>query len=240
MSNLKVFGNPQELAVHLVEKLINLVETHPEKSFHLALSGGKTPDLIFMVLADSLFTPAFLEKLHFWWVDERMVHPDNPESNYGKFKQLFLSKTDFPETNIHRIKGENEPENEVVNYATQILGTLKHRAELPVFDFVLLGMGNDGHTASIFPNQMELLDSMNICALAVHPETGQKRITLTGKVLNNAENICFVVTGIEKSECLFEILSDSEKSKQLPASYIRPVTGILEWYVDESALKSVV
>ena len=102
--------------------------------------------------------------------------------------------------------------------------------------FVILGLGDDGHTASIFPDQMELLNSDLICAVAHHPVTGQARVTLTGKQINKALAVNFLVTGSNKAERLSDIALEGEKSKLLPASYIHPVNGELFWYCDASAL----
>ena len=100
-------------------------------------------------------------------------------------------------------------------------------------------MGDDGHTASIFPDQMELLQSGQICEVAAHPETGQKRVTLTGNVINNAEIVCFLVTGTSKANQFSEIRNRTEKANLLPAAYIIPENGVLYWYVDESVAQPI-
>ena len=109
---------------------------------------------------------------------------------------------------------------------------------MPKFDLIMLGLGEDGHTASIFPNRIELLESEKICAVAVHPESGQKRITLTGKVINNAETIIFIATGKNKSKVVGEILNQKGRYKSYPASFIYPRDGELYWLLDQdSAVK---
>jgi 6-phosphogluconolactonase len=105
----------------------------------------------------------------------------------------------------------------------------------PIFDLILLGMGDDGHTASIFPNQIHLLNSKLICEVAVHPQIGQKRITLTGKVINRASKVCFLVTGANKADRMAEIWENQEKANLLPAAKIHPDSGDLSWYLDELA-----
>ena len=161
--------------------------------------------------------------------------PDDPDSNFGVVYQLLFSKIDIPEVNIHRIRGEKEPLQEANNYIKQIKGSLKMNMGWPQFDLILLGMGEDGHTASIFPNQLELLKSERICEVATHPVTFQQRITLTGRAINCAAKVCFLVTGTNKAGCLSEIWLKSEKAKLLPAAYIQPANGELFWCVDESA-----
>lgn len=230
-SNLFVFKSPEELANEFANKLMSRVENHPGDKFHLAISGGKTPDLLFSALNNQFLHSPLWHKVHFWWVDERMVPPDHPESNYRVANQLLLSPISIPEENIHRIKGENNPEEEALFYAVQIRKNLPAGNGWPVFDLILLGMGDDGHTASIFPDQMELLESDQICAVATHPVSGQKRVTLTGKAINNAAKICFLVTGAGKAERLKEMRNYPDLARSLPAFHILNA----EWFVDHAA-----
>jgi 6-phosphogluconolactonase len=131
--------------------------------------------------------------------------------------------------------GEEEPHAEADRYEAILKTQLPIRDGLPCFDLVLLGMGTDGHTASIFPDQMQLLHSGRICEVAIHPETGQNRITLTGSVINNAERVCFMVTGGSTASVLATILADGKGAEKYPAAHIKPTNGILEWYLDEEA-----
>lgn len=236
IQNLHIYKNPEELAQQFTEVLISEIENTSGIAFHLAISGGKTPDLLFATLAGKNLNESFWEKVHFWWVDERMVLPTDPESNFGVVNRLLFSKISIPETNIHRIKGENQPDFEAQNYVSQIVRELPLLNGLPIFDMILLGMGDDGHTASIFPNQMHLLESDELCAVAEHPVSGQKRVTLTGKVINAARRICFLVTGSSKAERIKELNHIPEKAKYLPAKYIHPTTGKLNWYTDEAVV----
>ena len=233
--NLHIFKNPEELATQFAGQLMSWAENHSGEIFHLAISGGTTPNLLFSVLAEKYANSPLWQKIHFWWVDERMVPPDHPESNFGVAWKLLLSQISIPEGNIHRIKGENFPEIEALSYSAQIHEKLPLSENWPAFDLILLGMGDDGHTASIFPDQMHLLNSEHICEIAIHPMTGQKRITLTGKVINNADKICFLVTGSGKANPFSEISKRTEKSTLLPAAFVIPKNGDLYWYVDESA-----
>ncbi len=209
------------------------------ETFHLAISGGKTPDLLFSKLAKRFADSPFWQKLHIWWVDERMVVPTDPESNFGIANKLLFSKISIPEENIHRIKGENDPDEEALSYSAQIQQKLPQSKSWPVFDLILLGMGDDGHTASIFPDQLELLESESVCAVAVHPQSGQKRVTLTGKVLNNADAVIFLVTGSAKAQRITEILNNKKEAGKLPAFYIKPAKGILDWYLDKEAIRGI-
>ena len=217
--------------------MMKWIQESSKKPFHIAISGGRTPDLLFSVLAEKYADSVLWQKVHFWWVDERMVSPDDSESNFGVVQNLLFSKIKLPEENIHRIKGENTPEVEAISYSQQIQEKLHSENGWPQFDLILLGMGDDGHTASIFPDQMELLVSEQICEVAVHPVTGQKRVTLTGKVINNAQKVCFLVTGSNKVDRMAEIWNNNEKANLLPAAHIHPKSGNLTWYVDQTSMK---
>ena len=137
--------------------------------------------------------------------------------------------------NIHRIRGEKNPEQEARRYSKEMQETLNSRGKDPVFDLIILGLGEDGHTASIFPDQLELFEYPDNCAVAIHPITGQKRITITGNVLNNSNRIFFLVTGEKKAIRISEIMNDNEAAKLLPAYYIAPTNGDLIWFLDEEA-----
>jgi 6-phosphogluconolactonase len=235
IQNLHIYKNPDELANQFAGQLMNWVGNHSGNEFHLAISGGKTPDLLFDILSEKYPDSVLWQKVHFWWVDERMVPPTHPESNFGVVQNLLFSKIAFPEENIHRIKGENTPEKEVFSYSAQIQEKLKQQNGWPVFDLIILGMGDDGHTASIFPDQMELLVSEKICEVATHPVSGQKRVTMTGKVINSAREICFLVTGSNKAKRIDEIFEQRPEAEKLPANYIKTKKEEPEWYLDEAA-----
>jgi 6-phosphogluconolactonase len=231
IEKINIYQTPEELADMFADRLINLIVNNSGREYHLAISGGKTPDLLFSALTKKYVQSPLWQKIHFWWVDERMVPPDHPESNYRVANNLLLSKIPVPKENIHRIKGENKPEEEALSYSAQIRKKLPTGNGWPVFDMILLGMGDDGHTASIFPDQMQLLESDQICAVATHPVSGQKRVTLTGKAINNAAKISFLVTGSGKAERLKEIGNYPEMARLLPAFHILNA----EWFVDKAA-----
>jgi len=231
IQNLHIFENPEKLATQFAGQLMSWAENHSGDRFHLAISGGSTPNLLFSVLAEKYTNSPLWQKIHFWWVDERMVPPDHSESNYRVANNLLFSKVTILKENIHRIKGENNPDEEAHSYSIQIEDNLLQKNEWPAFDLILLGMGDDGHIASIFPDQMNLLESDQICAVTTHPVSGRKRVTLTGKVINNAAKICFLVTGSGKAERLTEISNYPDLARLLPASHILNA----EWFIDESA-----
>jgi 6-phosphogluconolactonase len=136
------------------------------------------------------------------------------------------------QSHIHRIKGEANPDEEAKRYGFEIQSLIPMKNGWPQFDLIMLGLGDDGHTASIFPDQMQLLNSEDITGIATHPVTGQQRITLTGKVLNNAKKVAFLVSGASKGRIFDEIIHNSINSSVYPASHIRP-EGELHWFIDK-------
>jgi 6-phosphogluconolactonase len=234
---VKIFPDSHSLAKEFAKEMIYLIDLSAQKSkpFSVALSGGSTPEVLFTLLSENYAKSVFWQFVHIFWVDERCVSPDDSESNYGMTRRKLLSNIDIPFSNIHRIKGEEDPENEVLRYPEEILKFTEKRDGLPLFDLMILGLGEDGHTASIFPGHMELINSDKICDIALHPGTLQKRITLTGRVINNADFITFLVTGKKKEKIVQKIFKKSMDAKNLPASYIAPIYGRLSWFLDSEA-----
>ena len=154
-------------------------------------------------------------------------------------KKFLFDKIDIPEDNIHRVRGENIPEKETVRYTAEIDGLLKFRNKYPNFDLMIMGIGTDGHTASIFPDELQLLKSEKVCAVAVHPQSGQKRVTLTGKVINNSDNVFFLIIGEDKAKVVADIIKQKKNFKKYPTANIEPVNGTYEWYLDTSASKLI-
>ena len=234
---IRILSTPEEAVKIFAEELKQLIDAtlKKKKNFYLALSGGSTPQLLFKVLKKKYLKEIDWSSVHFFWGDERCVEPDDLESNYGTANKLFLKYADIPKENIHRIQGEQNPKIEARRYSGEILMNVPTKNNLPKFDIIILGMGADGHTASIFPNQMKLFNSENYCEVTAHPITKQKRITITGKVINNAENICILATGSEKSNVISEIINKNNKYEKYPASHIAPTWGEIKWYLDKAA-----
>ncbi len=234
-TEVRIFENPTDVYKALAKQIYKLTKDSSQHRFDIVLSGGNTPAKLFKRIAKKYSESISWERIHFWWGDERCVSPDDVNSNFKMANDLLLSKISIPQGNIHRIKGENKPEEEALRYANEIKNNLNFRAENPVFDLVILGLGEDGHTVSIFPDQIELFEEEKICAVTKHPITGQPRITITGRVLNNASRIFFLVTGSAKAQRIAEIMNDDEAAKLLPAYYISPNVGNLMWFIDQAA-----
>ena len=205
--------------------------------FTMALSGGSTPKRLYELLAAP--TEAFRdqiawEKIHFFWSDERHVPPDHPESNYRMTFEALLSRVPVAEENVHRVAGENPNASDA---AAQYEDTLKAVTgeSLPQLDLILLGLGTDGHTASIFPGSEVLQEAKRLVAAPWVEKFKSFRITMTLPLLNNAASVLFLVSGDEKAEIVKEVLEGPE---QYPAQAVRP-EGELLWLLDEAAAASL-
>ena len=230
---INIFSYPEKAAEEFakyLEKAIAATDT-----FHLALSGGSTPQNVYEVLAARCKDRINWSKVHIYWGDERCVPPDHRESNFKMAWDTFLSKVSIPESQIHRIAGENIPEEEARHYGELLKNKVPTQNGLPRLDLIMLGMGTDGHTASIFPYQMDLWDARQFCAVAMHPDTGQHRISFTGGIINNAKEVVFLVTGSRKAEKVSEVINRDTNADLYPAMKVVPENGNLVWWLDQEA-----
>ncbi len=237
--SILIIKDADELAEAFCSGLEKIIASYNNHGFNIALSGGSTPLKIFKILSSEYKVKINWKIVRLFWGDERCVPPESNESNYGTAKKLLIDKINIPEQNIFRVKGEDNPGNEAIRYSEIIKENVKTENNLPAFDLTILGVGEDGHTASIFPDQMYLLKSDNICETAVHPGTKQKRITITGKVINNSKRIFILVNGKNKAEIIKRILGN-KNSRSLPAQNIEAKNGTLHWYLDQNAAKLLI
>ena len=234
---LKIAKSKQATAIEFTDWFVERMRT--ADSLHVALSGGSTPKIVFDELASRKLSAGDWQKVHLYWGDERCVPPEDPESNYKMTFEHLLSKIDIPQAHIHRVKGENDPQEEAERYAAVLENELPGVEGVPRFDIVILGMGDDGHTASIFPHEIDLWNAESCCAVAEHPETGQKRITITGTLINNAATVAFLVTGAGKAEKVGQIIDKRDNYKSYPAQLVQPIGGNLIWFLDEPAAADI-
>lgn len=204
-------------------------------AFHVALSGGSTPKIVFDVLAANFADTIDWSRVHFYWGDERCVPPTDDESNYKMTVEHLFSKIEVPHENINRVLGENDPATEAMRYANLLEIDLDRVDGVPQFDLVILGMGDDGHTASIFPHEIELWDAADHCVVATHPDSGQKRVSINGKVINTAKEVAFLVTGGSKAEKVEAVIEKTPGHEAYPASLVQPKSGKLVWFLDAPA-----
>lgn len=237
-SKIIVSNNIEELSEHFAHMLIHCTDSAVDK-FSIALSGGSTPKAIFDYLAMNYQTKIDWNKIRFFWGDERCVPPDHPDSNYLMTFEHLFDKIKIPEQNIFRVDGDNKPESEAQRYSEVIIKNVPLVSNIPSFDLIMLGLGEDGHTASIFPDSIDLINDKRICAVSHHPELCQKRITITGTIINNAKKIVFLVTGEKKSEMIDIVLNKKEGFEKLPSAHINPTNGELIWLLDKGAAKLI-
>jgi 6-phosphogluconolactonase len=205
----------------------------------IAISGGTTPKAMFALLADP--AQPFLrqipwDKLDLYWVDERCVPPADADSNYRMTSEALLSKVPLPAGNIHRMEGELDPEVAAARYESTIRNTFRlEGAETPTFDLVLLGMGDDGHTASLFPHT-EAINELSHIVVANHvPQKDTWRITLTWPVINQGRQVAFLIEGAAKAQVLHDVLFGPYQPDTFPSQIIRPASGQLTFLLDLAA-----
>lgn len=203
--------------------------------FSLALCGGGTPTGVYQLLAERPFCEQVpWQQTHLFWGDERLVPPDDPGSNYGQVAGLLLNKVPIPPENIHRAQGELERETAVTSYTNQ-LQILANGSGPPVFDVVLLGLGSDGHIASLFPGSPVQEPDWVVGVTGEYNGRPTQRLTLTPTVINCARHVIFLVTGRNKAETLQKVLYGPPQPEALPAQRIQPVNGTLTWLTDTAA-----
>ncbi|MFO8002429.1 MAG: 6-phosphogluconolactonase [Marinilabilia sp.] len=228
----KIFYSKEQLTRFFGDSLMEL-QNQKEGPLYIALAGGSTPEAIFDTLTQEYRNNLNWNRMRFFWGDERCVPPDHEESNYNMARRHLFNHLPIDPENIFRIRGELSPEEALEDYQAVLQRELPRKNNLPVFDVIMLGMGDDGHTASIFPPQISLWHSDKWCEIATHPGSGQKRITLTGRVINNAENILFLVTGEKKAAKVNEIINQRDGFEKNPAALVAPEKTM--WLLDQEA-----
>ena len=204
-------------------------------SFRVALSGGNTPRDVYALLAQEYKTALAWDRIHIFFGDERSVAPDHPDSNYRMANETLLSKVPIPQENIHRVRAELDPQSAAKDYEEQIRSEFAlHENELPRFDLILLGLGDDGHTASLFPGTAALGESTRLAVANWVAKFNTFRITVAYPVLNNAAEDLFMVSGKGKAEIAAKVLSQSA-TPEFPAQRVQPANGRLLWLLDQDA-----
>lgn len=204
--------------------------------FAVALSGGSTPRALFELLAAPENAQHIgWSKVHVFWGDERTVPPDHVDSNYRMAKAALLDHVALPSSNVHRISGELEPALAAAEYEQTLRSYFATRAGKTRFDLILLGMGEDGHTASLFPDTEALDETERLVAANYVPELSTWRVTLTAPVINDAAHVAFLISGAGKAHILKRVLYGPRQPRVLPSQLIQPVDGELVWLVDKAA-----
>lgn len=238
----RVFDEDDALSRAAAEHLAQGIQTAAAARgvARIAISGGSSPKPVFALLANpnEPYREAIpWDKLWVFQVDERCVPPENPDSNYGAVRELLLDRVPLAPERVIRIQGELDPEEAAALYESAIRGHYRlEGAEVPIFDVVHLGMGPDGHTASLFPHTEALNEMGRIAVANLVPQQKQKhRITLTWPVINAARDVFFLVSGADKADALGRVLKGPYDPETLPSQLIQPRSGRLLFLLDRAA-----
>jgi 6-phosphogluconolactonase len=247
-AQVRVYRDAAEVALKAARHFARLADQYVVGSgrFTVALSGGSTPRAMFSLLAEAPFADTVpWASIYFFWGDERCVPPDHADSNYRMARETLLAKVPVPAENVFRIPAElPEPERAAQEYAETLRGFFARQpsasgtaplAGFPRFDLIFLGMGPDGHTASLFPGTAALGVSDQTVVANYVEKFKAHRVTLTAPAINNARNVTFVVAGPDKAEALAEVLEGEHRPELYPSQLIHPHHGSLLWMVDEAA-----
>lgn len=234
---IRVFKDLEELSRAAAELFIEqAAQSIAERGrFLVALNGGSTPTRLFQLLATDFREKVDWPQVHVFWGDERCVPPDDPGSSYGQARDTLLSRLPIPGANVYRIKGEQGPVEASKEYSLTLQGFASPPFDWPRFDLVYLGMGEDGHTASLFPGSPVDVSEPTMPVTAHYQDRPANRVTLTPIVFNSARLIGFMATGEKKAQTLAQVLSDRYNPELYPAQRIHPTDGRLIWLVDEAA-----
>jgi 6-phosphogluconolactonase len=234
---IRVFKDVEKLsraAAHLfVEQAMQSIGERNQ--FLVALNGGNTPARLFQLLATTFREKLDWSKVHVFWGDERCVPPDDAGSSFGQAMEALLRHVPIPDENIHRIKGEWGPTQASREYSVLLKQFAAPLLKWPRFDLVFLGMGEDGHTASLFPGSPIELSEPTLPVTAHYQDRPANRVTLTPVVFNSARMVAFMATGEKKAQTLAQVLSDRYNPELYPAQRIEPKSGRLVWLVDSEA-----
>jgi 6-phosphogluconolactonase len=236
-SNILVFETPDQLALAAAERFVEYSNEllDMNERFSVALAGGNTPRGVYELLANERFKNRVKwPQVYLFFGDERCVPPEHPDSNYAMVNEALISKVPIPAENVHRIIGEGNANENALAYEEQLRAFFAG-LRWPRFDLVLLGMGEDGHTASLFPSSAALQEMSRWVVPTRNEQLGQDRITLTVPVFNHGRRVMFLVTGKKKAQRLRDVLHPQPGSAPLPVQAIKPIEGMLEWLVDAEA-----
>ena len=235
--DIRIFKRLEDLSRSAAAKFVKQTEKAIQERgrFLAALNGGSTPEGTFQTLATEYRDKVDWHKVHLFWGDERCVPANDPESSYGQARDLLLRHVPIPGSNVHRVEGELSPAEAAKDYAMVLQKFGSPPLEWPRFDLVLLGMGEDGHTASLFPGSPVDVSVPVMAVTARYQDRPARRVTLTPPVFNSARKVVFMASGEQKAATLAEVLSGRYNPERYPAQRIDPKDGKLIWLLDEEA-----
>jgi 6-phosphogluconolactonase len=239
--NICIFDSSDAVAESIAQQWLDMSKS--ATVVNISLSGGSTPKHIFGYIAHSDFASQILwQHLHFWWGDERCIPATDAQSNYGEAMRLLFSQVLIPAENLHPIHGELSSEKACITFKDEMAACLPMKVvngrTRPIYDWIILGVGEDGHTASLFPTQTDYQALQN-AVLAHHPETKQARVSLSAPAICSAKRVTYLALGKGKKQILATILNKAPSSESLPAAKIKSTQGLTEWYLDEQSAGGV-
>ena len=236
MPELDILPTPEDAVQAMAEFVATLAKERieAENRFTIALSGGSSPCRLYELLASPLFIGRIdWNRWHVFWGDERCVPPDHQDSNYRMARESLLDHVPIPESQIHRMRGEANPQTAAEEYEGLLRQTLQ--GSTPSFDLTLLGMGDDGHTASLFPNTDAVSEKERLVVANWAPHLQAHRITFTLPLINSARAIALLVTEESKAQVLRQVLKPRSDEQPLPASLVHPTSGTVHWFLTTAA-----
>lgn len=241
MSAIQIVADAEVLALEAAERIISAAReaVAARGRFSLVLSGGSTPQGLYQRLAAKPFAQQIdWPKAHVFWGDERCVMPDHPDSNYRAAQEVLLRHVPIPPEQVHRMAGEDDPAQAALDYEETLRAYFG--SEPPYFDLILMGMGSDGHTLSLFPHSAALDARPDRWVVEnLIPSKRTWRITMTADLVNAGRSVIFLVSGMDKAERLQQVVHGSFRPAELPAQLIRPTNGNLTWLVDQAAASAL-
>lgn len=240
--NVLIAADHDELCRRAAKEFVRIAHDsiQTKGKFTVVLSGGSTPAGLYKLLANDDYREQVLwSNVYFFWGDERCVPPDHKDSNYNMARQMLLDRVPIPKENIFRMPAEQADYDQASAEYEQMIRTFFHtkQEELPRFDLILLGMGDDGHTASLFPKTSALFENKRLVTENYIEKLGLYRLTLTVPLINQAKNIIFLISGESKAPALKEVLEGEYQPQKLPSQLINPMNGRLLFIVDRAAGK---
>jgi 6-phosphogluconolactonase len=234
---VRVFNDLEHLSLAAAQLFYDQAEqaVRERGRFLAALNGGSTPQRLFQLIGDEKSNKIDWKRTHLFWGDERCVPTDDIESSYGQARKLLLDRVNIPDENVHRVKGELGPVEAAMDYALTLKAYASSPSAWPRFDLVLLGMGEDGHTASLFPGSPVEAPGPTLAVTAHYQDRPAHRVTLTPSVFNSARLIIFMAVGGNKASTLSKVLNGKYEPELYPAQRIDPIDGSLIWLVDTAA-----
>lgn len=243
-SNVEVVSNPESLAQSTIKTFIADAQKaiKAKDVFYVAISGGNTPKRFFELLGEAPQASSLpWDKIQLFWVDERYVRPDSQSSNYKLAVDTFLTRVAIPGANVHRIPTEHEDFKTAAHRYEETIREVFGLGvgKIPEFDLILLGMGSDGHTGSLFPNSYAAFDTEDLACVVYVLDEKLNRITLTHPVLRAASHLLVLVCGQEKAEILKTVLTSEPDEVRYPIHALWPVLDKVTWLVDSAAARSL-